>query len=383
MKKGYIKLLLICTFLILSLAVNAAFNILNVYTLIIFLTFNIFITLVLTKYEKDRFRYKKDIILTIIIYSFFYLILSYLSGLIIGFNSTGYSLKIMNILKNIVPALFTIILIEFLRYMLLVKGSTYKSILALCIIISVMLDISLSLRAFDFTLATDIVKFSVMILLPSISKNFLLTYIVYKVGYVPSIIYRLIFEISAYILPIFPAFGIYIGSVLNILFPAFLMYVIYKSYLSLERKKEDPKKSNVFKNIGIISSSILLLVIVILTCGWFKYFILTIGSGSMTPNINKGDLVVVRKLKKEELKKLKVGDVLIFKYKEITVVHRIVKIDQASRGYVFYTKGDFNEAEDNYPIEEKMVIGTTKTRVRYIGYPTVLLNELIQKQKQG
>ena len=40
-------------------------------------------------------------------------------------------------------------------------------------------------------------------------------------------------------------------------------------------------------------------------------------------------------------------------------------------------KGDHNESPDGYLIETSEVIGTVKFKIRYIGYPTVALNEKI------
>ena len=42
----------------------------------------------------------------------------------------------------------------------------------------------------------------------------------------------------------------------------------------------------------------------------------------------------------------------------------------------FYTKGDANNSLDNYVIGEEMIMGTINHYIPFIGYPTVLLNEL-------
>ena len=95
----------------------------------------------------------------------------------------------------------------------------------------------------------------------------------------------------------------------------------------------------------------------------------------MTPNINKGDVVLLRKLSEEEIKQLKVGQVLIFRQEGKIVVHRISKIYKSGKEMFFKTKGDHNNDEDNYLIEVSQVLGTTDHKIRYIGYPTVMLYE--------
>ena len=120
----------------------------------------------------------------------------------------------------------------------------------------------------------------------------------------------------------------------------------------------------------------LLLVIVYFTSGYFSHYVIAIASGSMQPSINKGDLVLIEKIQDEDFEKLKVGQVLAYKYGNIIVVHRIVNIINDKGDYYFYTKGDANNTIDNYPITEDMVIGMINLKIPYIGYPTVWVNEL-------
>jgi signal peptidase len=99
----------------------------------------------------------------------------------------------------------------------------------------------------------------------------------------------------------------------------------------------------------------------------------------MTGAINKGDIIIVKKLNTNEIDKLKEGNILVFNYSGKVIVHRITKIVLTQNEKYFYTKGDNNVAEDGYPIRQKDIIGVTTLRMPYLGYPTVWLNELIEK----
>ena len=46
---------------------------------------------------------------------------------------------------------------------------------------------------------------------------------------------------------------------------------------------------------------------------------------------------------------------------------------------IYYTKGDANKDPDGYPIERKSILGIYKTSIKYIGFPSVALGELINK----
>ena len=68
-------------------------------------------------------------------------------------------------------------------------------------------------------------------------------------------------------------------------------------------------------------------------------------SNSMSPVINKGDLLVAKKVAIEDLKK---DDIIIYFDEEddISITHRIVSIDGNKKQLVFKTKGDNNQNSD-------------------------------------
>ena len=59
-------------------------------------------------------------------------------------------------------------------------------------------------------------------------------------------------------------------------------------------------------------------VLVYFTSGNFHYHTLAIASGSMTPKIKKGDVVIVEKID-GKYNKLKIGDVIAFRYSDIYI----------------------------------------------------------------
>ena len=110
------------------------------------------------------------------------------------------------------------------------------------------------------------------------------------------------------------------------------------------------------------------------TSGYFHYYAIAVASGSMEPKIHKGDIVIVEKIDKN-YSSIKEGQVLVYKYNNVVIVHRIVKIVENNGKYYFYTKGDANASADNYEIPEQNVIGITNVYIPYVGLPTVWLNE--------
>lgn len=377
MNKFYLRLLGASLIFLLITFLNTIYNFLNNYTIILFLLLFFIVIYRFIGYEKCNYRYQKDLIIKVLIYSLIFYIITYLAGLYIGFYNTGYNLKFMSIVKNALPVLLIIPLEELIRYILVTKGSAYKRFIFLTLINLIMVDITLLANSYSYIF----LQFVLAILIPSIAKNILLTYITYKVGYKPTIIYRMLFEIPVFILPIFPAFGLYLNSLIQFTFPLLLVYLIYLDFKKNKTEKKVAKpKSKIIPNIITAFLSIILFVIISLTTRYFKYFTVTIGSNSMVPYIKKGDVLIIKKLNDQELKDLKIKDILAFNHDGIIIVHRIVKILEVNGERYFYTKGDNNNSEDGYPIKESEVVGESIIAVPYAGTLTIQLNELVNKK---
>lgn len=377
MKISAIKLLIIELVLALFLFLNIfVINIKNGYIISIILLLFLGVTIVALGYEKNRQRFKKDIILNIIIYTFLFQIILYLIGLFLGFIRNPYSLSFLNIIKNIFPILLIIVISELLRYCINIKGQNKKYLLIISILIFVLIDVSLQIHLYDLRNKKEVFELVSYIILPSISKNLLLTYFSIKFGYAAGILYRLIMELPTYFMPIFPDINAYLNAVFNFLFPLFLFYINYWNFEPKEEAVNIRKKNVIYKVSGVIAVCFLTIVI-ILTSGIFSIYALVIGSGSMTPTINKGDVAIIKKFNSDDLKELKEKDILVFQYDKKVVVHRIVEIHEVNGNFTYRTKGDNNEAEDGWIIDEKKVIGKVISRVPLVGYPTVWLNEML------
>ncbi len=229
---------------------------------------------------------------------------------------------------------------------------------------------------YDLHTTSGLIKMLYASFLPLLSKNILLSYMTLKFGYKPSIVYRLFMEIPIFILPILPDIDLYVQTVLNLLFPAIIMYKLYREFKK-KNKKESIRSKNTSEKTISISLMIILVIMVSLTSGLFKYYVLAIGSESMEPKINKGDVVIVEKLNSEEKRTLKVGEVLVYKHNDMVIVHRIVNIKEYKDKLYFNTKGDNNSEEDSWTISEEQVIGRAPLKIPYLGVPTVWLNEKV------
>ena len=103
----------------------------------------------------------------------------------------------------------------------------------------------------------------------------------------------------------------------------------------------------------------------------FGYRYYTVLTPSMEPSYSVGDMVFV---KITDADNIQVGDVITFNPSsngEAYLTHRVVEklYDYNGTGVIcFRTKGDANDSEDSFLIDEDRVIGTVKLRIPTLGY---------------
>ena len=92
----------------------------------------------------------------------------------------------------------------------------------------------------------------------------------------------------------------------------------------------------------------------------------------MNPIYYRGDAVIYEKKEATEVKE---GDILVFKKRNATITHRVVKIIDKGNTLAFQTKGDNNDDLDLDVVNSSEVLGTVKYVVKYLGYPTLWFND--------
>jgi signal peptidase len=125
----------------------------------------------------------------------------------------------------------------------------------------------------------------------------------------------------------------------------------------------------------------LALAVIIVSLTWFTqgmigYYALVITSGSMRPNIEVGDLIIVKELSNKD--SIKVGDVILIRANEGLVAHRVISIVDEGGNRLFITKGDANSAPDPEPAGDKNVIGVVVAKIPKLGWPTLWVRDAVR-----
>lgn len=93
-------------------------------------------------------------------------------------------------------------------------------------------------------------------------------------------------------------------------------------------------------------------------------------SGSMEPELNIGDIVVVKDIEENELQN---GDIISFREGQSVVTHRIIDIQTIDNERKFKTKGDNNNSADNNMINADVIEGEVITSIPFVGKMAIML----------
>jgi len=135
------------------------------------------------------------------------------------------------------------------------------------------------------------------------------------------------------------------------------------------------------KHRRLLIDAFTIAIIILATIGTYfglRFFLATdmpfvaVASGSMTPGLEVGDLVIVQGVPASEIKE---GDIIVFNKpdEKSQTIHRVITIETLANGTIrFKTKGDANPTEDPQWIPEQNVHGRVLYRIPYIGYMALI-----------
>lgn len=351
----------------------------NYYIILAILSIITLISIYLFRIKNKNGLYSKDSLLIAIIFILAYYVVTYFLGFFCGFIYSTYSKSLSGITYNLFTNISLILLIEKLRS-LLINNCKYNKF----IIVSTILVFTLVESTTFISFSTGVSKYVIFeiilsVLLPCFSLNILLTYMTYKTNYKNSILIHLLMDIPTYLLPVFPDIPDYFKSLTLTVMPLIIIAIIHFTLYEKTRKIKDTKAYVKHKKIGntvSLVSIFLLLILIYLVSGIGRFSMYAIGSPSMTGSINKGDIVIVDKKNKNSYKK---NDIIAFKMDDKIIIHRINKIYNCKNEKCIITKGDANNDKDDWIVTNDLIIGKSKLKISYLGWPTVSLSEFLAK----
>lgn len=336
----------------------------------------------ITYSEQRRLKAKTEKTQTVLIITMIYLVIYFILGLFFGYTKSPYSHTILSIFKNIWGFVTIIFFQEYVRESMLPLGKKKFIWYVIIIVFFSCAEINFYNFSTNFVNLEKGFQFICTMLVPIFVRNILFTYLSAVGGYGCNLSYRIPIILTNLIMPLFPDLVWFVGAIIDLLVP----FVVFLSINYIQERKilrdsrKQIRKHNPVRQAPFI---ICLLLFVAFVSGVFTYMPVAIMSNSMSDLIKRGDVVVVQKIKQEEIKKLKINDIIEYKLDNYSVVHRIIEIKKTSDGLVFTTKGDHNNVKDLKPVTPDQIVSIVRLKIPKIGYPAVLLSELFSKKNVG
>ncbi len=321
---------------------------------------------------------KNQVLLIVAVISVLYLTLYYLSGLYFGFFSVPSGvLTLGSLYKYVLPVSVVIVATEIMREVLLAQP--IKASMPIAYALGVISELICWGGIPEIHSSYHLADFFGMTVFPALTANLLFNYLTKRYGKMPSIIYRLIMTLYIYFIPIAPNIPEVLSSFILLLLPL-LIYAFVDMLFEKKVRRAREKRGKGSIVVTCVAFLLMLSFVLLISCQ-FRFGVLVIASKSMQGEINKGDAVIYEAY--EEYGEIKENDVIVFEENNSLVVHRVVKIDTVNGQRQYITKGDANENNDAGYRTDASIVGVVRLKVLYIGYPSVWLQELINKQRGG
>ncbi len=306
-----------------------------------------------------------------------------IAGLLLGFGESPYASNVLGIATNMFYVTSLLLGMEISRsYRVSVFGK--RGIFAGVGLVVILYALVLIPPARFLTLGNPdkIFEFLGFTLVPNLAQSLLTTLLAFLGGPVAAIAFRGVimgFEWGSPVLPdlTWTAFGL-----AGLFGPMFGFFVLQSGAATTESSRrvddkiasESPNRSGFLRPLltgATFVMSALVLVVVLLNVGVFGYKSMAVITGSMSPVIGIGDVVVTKPVSADELA---VGDVVKYRRSGIDIVHRIVSMQTTSDGLALTTKGDANNATDRATLTVDELTGVVIARVPKIGWITIWMN---------
>lgn len=290
-------------------------------------------------------------------------------GLYFGYYESSVKLSFWSLCKYIIPLTVIIVTSEVIRYILLSQKSNKPKVLVF--LITVLIDLIIYTGIYDLSNLDDFLTVIGFILFASVACNLLYNYISIRFGYMCIIVYRLITVLYVYFFPIIPDVYVFFRSVLRMVYPYLIYLVLDYTYSkrNLIADYVDERKRVLRTTLLVVFAT---LIAMLVSCQ-FRFGILVVGSGSMTGALDKGDATVYERYDGQTVHE---SDVIIFDRDGTRIIHRVVDIKKVNGQIRYYTKGDANPELDEGFVTSGDIIGITKFKIKYIGFPSIWIKDI-------
>ena len=311
----------------------------------------------------------RQILLIMSVMGLLYVMLYYMTGIKFGFVNNTYRTGWLNILQFLLPSAIIIASTEVIRYVMCAQNS--KMVHAVCYVVCVVGEIFVGANLANLHRFHGFMDFVGLTLFPAILANTLYHYLSKRYGMFPNMVYRALITLYIYILPVTPAMSDPLFAFLNLLIPP-AIYLFIDALFEKKRRYALKKKSKYTLPLTACLLVFMLSVIMLIS-NQFGHGVLVIATGSMTGELNQGDVAIYEAYDDQHVEE---GQVIVFEKDGSTVVHRVIDIQYINHEKRYITQGDVNAEPDTGYITDANIVGLVNMKVPYIGYPTLWMRGL-------
>jgi len=333
----------------------------------------IWVMVKLPKYQvAGKLGAKSALIQVAFVIGFFQVVLYVIGGLFSGFGKSPYVFTPLGILINVVYAGSRLVGMEMSRAWLVNRLGREHTVLAVAFVGFIYALTAIPLAQISGLRPTmQSISLLNSTLLPGLTESLLATLLALLAGPLAALAYRGTLEAFWWFCPILPDLTWVFKGLIGTAVPMLGLAVVNTSS-SFRVRGSKVKLEKQGSLGGWVVTSVFSVAIIWFSVGLFPVHPALVASGSMRPEMDVGDTVIVAKVKAETIK---LGDVIEFRTKEkINVMHRVIRTEETEQGAkVFITKGDANREPDTEPVNPNDVRGRVIFTIPKVGWLAVVL----------
>jgi len=330
--------------------------------------------LVLPRYRSaGGLRVKAAIIRLALMIGFFQVLLYVIGGLFSSFGTSPYSFTPKGIVTNLVFVGSMLVGMELSRAWLINRLGKKHTFLAVAFVAVLYTLLSLPLaRITGLRLELTSITYLNSTVLPALAESLLASFLALLGGPVAAIAYRGILQAFWWFCPILPNLPWAFKGLIGVVAPVVGLVVANTLRTSRPRHRQ-ARREGEGSLAGWVVTTIVAVAIIWFAVGLFPVHPTTVISGSMSPTLDVGDVVIIAKVSADIIKP---GDIIQFREAEgVTTVHRVVKIREIEGKRVFITQGDANSEPDFNPVIPENVVGKAVFDIPKIGWAAIAVKK--------
>ena len=226
----------------------------------------------------------------------------------------------------------------------------------------------------SLTTPLAISEFLIKTFIPTLAVSVLATYLANLGGFTANLTYMLIPTAFSWFSPILPNPPWTAQSILTVMAATIGFIIIDQTITPSSVKRTHPKILKKQKTQLTQWTAIILIGLIAI---WSSFGLLgftptIIGSGSMQPALNPGDITIIISTPPSTIE---VGDIIQYRTADAPITHRVTDTYTSGGSRWFITKGDANNAPDPDPVGQDQVMGKVVFTIPQLGWVSIALKE--------